>query len=126
MPEEIRPWIQESCYDRHSFQVRWPWYASVAPFSWWIADDVRRGRAGLNFSTRSDYTPRQRALGWRRSLQRIREHKLPPLAYQLLHPVSLDDEHIQKLENYLKERETHGDVRPFGPGITGQKPEYKG
>ena len=105
MPEEIRPWIQESCYDCHSHEVRFPWYASVAPLSWWIADDVRRGRAGLNFSTWSDYTPRQRALVWRRSLQRIREQRMPPFSYRLMHPLSLDDGHIQKLENYLKEQE---------------------
>lgn len=105
MPEGIRPWIQESCYDCHSHQVRLPWYASVAPISWWIADDVRRGRAGLNFSTWSDYTPRQRALGWRRSLQRIREQKMPPFSYQLAHPFSLDEVHIQQLESYLKQRE---------------------
>lgn len=105
MPDDLRPWFQESCYDCHSFQVRLPWYASVAPISWWIADEVRRGRAGLNFSTWSDYTPRQRALGWRRSLQRIREQRMPPFGYRLMHPVSLDDEHIRMLENYLKEHE---------------------
>jgi len=105
MPPELEGWVRENCFDCHSHSVRFPWYASLAPVSWWIADDVRRGRAGLNFSTWSDYTPRQRALGWRRSLQRIREQRMPPLSYRLMHGLSIRDEQIGKLEAYLKEHE---------------------
>jgi len=105
MPGQLRAWIQESCFDCHSHQVRYPWYASLAPLSWWIADDVRRGRAGLNFSTWSDYTPRQRALGWRRSLQRIREQRMPPLSYRLMHGVAISEKQVGELEALLKQHE---------------------
>ena len=39
-----------SCNDCHSNLTVWPWYTNVAPASWLIVSDVRRGRAELNFS----------------------------------------------------------------------------
>lgn len=39
-----------ACYDCHSNQTVWPWYASVGPASWLIQRDVDVGRRKLNFS----------------------------------------------------------------------------
>ncbi len=39
-----------ACYDCHSNQTVWPWYAWVAPVSWLVTNDVMGGRAHLNFS----------------------------------------------------------------------------
>jgi hypothetical protein len=40
-----------ACFDCHSHQTRWPWYASVPLVGWWIEDHVVEGREHLNFST---------------------------------------------------------------------------
>ncbi len=40
-----------ACYDCHSNETRYPWYAHVAPVSWLINDDVNFARDALNFST---------------------------------------------------------------------------
>ncbi len=40
-----------ACFDCHSNQTHWPWYAVVAPVSWLITNDVTGGRFHLNFST---------------------------------------------------------------------------
>jgi hypothetical protein len=42
--------IGRSCRDCHSNQTSWPWYSRISPVSWLIADDVKEGRAKLNFS----------------------------------------------------------------------------
>src|SRR4051812_44101919 len=39
-----------ACFDCHSNETRWPWYANVAPFSWTMQRDVDAGRSTLNFS----------------------------------------------------------------------------
>jgi mono/diheme cytochrome c family protein len=39
-----------ACFDCHSNQTAWPWYANVAPASWLIQHDVDEGREVLNFS----------------------------------------------------------------------------
>ena len=42
--------LKTSCYDCHSNQTPYPWYSHVAPVSWLVANDVKEGRAKLNFS----------------------------------------------------------------------------
>jgi mono/diheme cytochrome c family protein len=39
-----------ACADCHSNQTVWPWYSHVAPVSWLVERDVRRGRRNLNVS----------------------------------------------------------------------------
>jgi hypothetical protein len=41
---------RRACYDCHSNETTWPWYASVAPVSWRVSAHVADGRRHLNFS----------------------------------------------------------------------------
>ena len=87
-PPEIQETLRRSCYDCHSNQTQWPWYAHVAPFSWAVARDIELGRRQLNFSEWGDYYPvtRKRKLQWMgRALQ---QEVMPPLSYRLIHPSS--------------------------------------
>jgi hypothetical protein len=103
MPPDIRLWAEPLCFDCHSHRTYFPWYSRVAPISWWIGDEVKRGRAGLNFSRWPEYTPRQQIMAWRRSLQRIQEQRMPPALYSWRHPVRLSEQDIRRLENYVQE-----------------------
>jgi hypothetical protein len=47
---ELAAVIKRACYDCHSNNTIWPWYSRIAPVSWLVADDVKEGRAHLNFS----------------------------------------------------------------------------
>lgn len=49
-PPEVATLLHEACYDCHSNATRWPWYAHVAPVSWWIVRHMKEGRDDLNFS----------------------------------------------------------------------------
>lgn len=39
-----------ACFDCHSNETHWPWYATIAPGSWIAWYDVTEGRQALNFS----------------------------------------------------------------------------
>jgi mono/diheme cytochrome c family protein len=45
-----RELASRACFDCHSNETRWPWYAHVAPMSWLVQDHVDEGREVLNFS----------------------------------------------------------------------------
>lgn len=80
--------IRRACFDCHSAETRWPWYAQVAPVSWFIVHDVRHGRSNLDFSHWStapdvEPTPTQR-LRW--ICEETRDERMPPAAYRLMHP----------------------------------------
>ena len=59
-PDNIMTLLKESCYDCHSNEVNWPWYSSIAPFSWVISEHVNSGRKWLNFSVWEDYTKEEK------------------------------------------------------------------
>lgn len=43
--------MKAACYDCHSNETRYPWYATIAPVSWLVNHDINEGRDSLNFST---------------------------------------------------------------------------
>jgi hypothetical protein len=47
---ETRATVKTACFDCHSNETTWPWYANVAPASWIVQRDVDAARAKLNFS----------------------------------------------------------------------------
>lgn len=69
-----------ACFDCHSNETKWPWYADVAPFSWVVQRHVNTGRSVLNFSewNRSWMLAEQ-------SASQILRHEMPPRTYRLLH-----------------------------------------
>lgn len=72
---------RRACYDCHSNETKWPWYASVAPVSWRIQAHVTEGREKLNFSTFD--RPQDEA---EESAETVEKGEMPPLDYLLAHP----------------------------------------
>ena len=83
-PPAIAARLRAACYDCHSHETVWPWYARIAPVAWLIASDVSEGREHLNFS---DWpVAADRAV---KKLNRINEvldyREMPPAKYTLIH-----------------------------------------
>jgi len=81
---DTRELARRACFNCHSFETVWPWYARYAPVSWLIARDVQEGREKLNFSdwqggTREGERPEEIE-------KEITEGEMPPFAYRLAHP----------------------------------------
>jgi hypothetical protein len=45
-----RALAKRACFDCHSNESIWPWYAYVAPVKWLVVHDVDEGRQVFNFS----------------------------------------------------------------------------
>lgn len=87
-PAAVGAVLHRGCYDCHSNQTRWPWYARVAPLSWMAAHDVRDGRRHLNFSTWDDYAsdPGTAAEKLRKLRSVALKGSMPPWYYAMIHP----------------------------------------
>lgn len=81
----VKAVLRRACYDCHSNETEWPWYAQVAPFSWLIARDVRKGRAELNFSTWNQYSTQQRVKKLKETWEEVTAGKMPPWLYLPAH-----------------------------------------
>lgn len=79
---ETRSLVMSACFDCHSNETEWPWYANVAPFSWLVQGDLDEGRAVLNFS---EWGPGQEA---DEVVEVVQEGETPPFSYGLTHPGS--------------------------------------
>ncbi|MSV31536.1 MAG: cytochrome C [Bryobacterales bacterium] len=49
-PAAVQNIFHRACFDCHSNETIWPWYASVAPVSWPVRKHVEDGRKHINFS----------------------------------------------------------------------------
>ncbi|MBZ0287549.1 MAG: heme-binding domain-containing protein [Anaerolineae bacterium] len=68
-----------ACFDCHSNETRWPWYAHIAPMSFLVANDVANAREEMNFSTGYNLDAEE-------MVERIENGEMPLLNYLLLHP----------------------------------------
>jgi hypothetical protein len=50
IPADVHRILRRSCYDCHSYETRWPWYARVPGLSQVLRGDVKRAREHLNLS----------------------------------------------------------------------------
>ncbi len=78
---QTRALAERACFDCHSNQTVWPWYAHVAPVSWLIQHDVDDGRAHVTFS---EWDRLQRGLRGVRN--DVMSGKMPPWYYLPMHP----------------------------------------
>lgn len=77
--------VRAACYDCHSNETRWPWYARIAPASWLLTRDVEEGREVMNFSEWS-FSPEEAALVAVAIEEVVRDGEMPPRQYRLVHP----------------------------------------
>lgn len=80
--------LDRSCNDCHSNKTRWPWYASVAPVSWFVIDHVDEGRDHMNFSEWGSYGSGERKALLGQFCDLVTEGWMPLSSYTPLHPGS--------------------------------------
>lgn len=98
---DVHAILDRSCYDCHSNNTRWPWYAYVAPVSWLVAKDVNHGREHVNFSTWNAYDTEEKSHLLDEVYEVIDEGEMPMAIYLPLHPeAKLSDEDKQLLMNW--------------------------
>ena len=83
---EVMAILKNSCFDCHSNQTKYRWYAYVAPVSWLIARDVSKGREELNFSEWSTYNKRKLVRKLGDIKEQIVKDEMPMRIYTLIHP----------------------------------------
>jgi hypothetical protein len=85
VPAQVEALLRRACFDCHSDDTRWPWYAGLPVASHLIARDVREGRAQLNWSLWEAYGRFDRAELLDKACERAVRQEMPPWQYRLLH-----------------------------------------
>lgn len=85
-PPAVRDVLQRVCFDCHSNETVWPWYAWVQPMAWLVSDDVEEGREHLNFSEWGSYSPGRQAHKAEEVWDEVSQGEMPLWFYVPLHP----------------------------------------
>ena len=85
-PAEVKAILKTSCYDCHSHETQWPFYSYVAPVSWFVARDVKKGRKRLNFSEWGTYSENLQEYLKQQIYEDVSDGSMPLSQYVLLHP----------------------------------------
>jgi len=96
-----RALVKRACFNCHSNETVWPWYARVAPASWLVRYDVDEGRGKLNFSEWQNGA--RKAENPDKMSKEVSEGEMPPIQYRLAHPEArLSDAEKRQLLDGMK------------------------
>lgn len=102
-PEEVKNILQKACYDCHSYATVYPWYAEVAPVSWWLADHIEEGREHLNLAAWGSFDLKRKKHKIDEMIEEVEEGEMPLKSYTIMHSdADLSDEEKELLITWLK------------------------
>ncbi|TAH24943.1 MAG: cytochrome C [Cytophagales bacterium] len=104
VPIDVQNSLSKACYDCHSDNTQYPWYAGLQPLAWYLDHHINEGKKELNFSVFSTYPPQKAA----HKLEEIGEvltlNEMPLQSYTMLHPLAdLSNEEKTKLITWATE-----------------------
>jgi hypothetical protein len=85
VPPDIDAILTRSCKDCHSNETVWPWYGQVAPFSWWLVEDVEKGRKDMNLSEWVTFSDRKKARRLKQICEQVETGEMPIPPYLFMH-----------------------------------------
>ncbi|MEO8794438.1 MAG: heme-binding domain-containing protein [Daejeonella sp.] len=84
-PDSLKQLIQTACYDCHSNNTKYPWYANIQPVAWWLSDHVKDGKKHLNFSEFATYTAKKAEKKLEEVGDEVKEGEMPLESYTFIH-----------------------------------------
>jgi hypothetical protein len=103
-PPEIKHLFQVACYDCHSNQTRYPWYAEIQPIGWYLADHVKHGKAELNLSEFGTLSRRDQKGALDEMIDEIETRHMPLKSYTYTHrDAVLTDAQIAQVVAWLED-----------------------
>ena len=97
VPENVQAILQRSCYDCHSNNTRYPWYAAIQPGSWWMASHIDEGKGELNFDDFASYSKRRQLSKLKAMQGAIEDESMPLPSYTLIHRDAILSQKNKKL-----------------------------
>jgi len=102
-PEKTATLIRNACYDCHSNETKYLWYANIQPVGWFLNDHIKEGRKELNFSTFATYDKKRQAKKLKEAAEQLEKNEMPLDSYIILHPeAKLSDADKKEMIDYFK------------------------
>lgn len=103
VPVRVLTVLQRACYDCHSNNTHYPWYAEVQPVRWWLDSHIADGKRHLNFSEFGTYSAKRAGKKLEEVTDEVEQHTMPLRSYTWLHAGSrLTPEEITLLADWAE------------------------
>ena len=84
-PIHIRGILHNACYDCHSNNTVYPWYANMQPMGWLMASHIKNGKGELNLSEFGTYSNRKQGSKLKSMVNQIEDDEMPLTSYKIMH-----------------------------------------
>ena len=102
-PENVKLILKESCFDCHSDVTRYPWYNSITPVNYWMADHVKHGKEEFNVSDWANASLKKKDHKFEELIEEVKEKEMPLPSYTWTHSeAKLTNEQIQAIVSWAK------------------------
>lgn len=85
VPDTVQTILRRSCYDCHSNNTVYPWYAEVQPVGWWLNSHIQNGKRHVNYDEYATYRPIRQFIRFKDLIEQIRTDEMPLPSYLLIH-----------------------------------------
>lgn len=102
VPNHVQTILKTSCYDCHSNNTVYPWYAKVQPVAWWLADHIKDAKKDLNFSEFAGYPIRRQYRKLEEINDLVKKDEMPLNSYLWIHKYAkLEEQQKLTLANWV-------------------------
>lgn len=85
VPEDVAGLLHKACYDCHSDNSNYPWYANIQPVYWWMNHHIEEGKDELNFSAWGSYKLKRKLKKYVEISEQVTEGEMPLESYTWMH-----------------------------------------
>ncbi|MEZ4875845.1 MAG: heme-binding domain-containing protein [Flavobacteriaceae bacterium] len=82
---EVAAILKTHCYDCHSNQTVYPWYAEVAPFSFFLDEHIKDGKKHFNVSDWENYSAKRKDHKLEELFEEVEKGEMPLESYTWIH-----------------------------------------
>ncbi|WP_412985843.1 heme-binding domain-containing protein [Pontimicrobium sp. IMCC45349] len=103
-PEDVKLILKQACFDCHSDHTRYPWYSSITPVNYWMADHVKHGTKHFNVSKWEGASLKKKDHKFDELIEMVEDKSMPLDSYTWTHSdAKLSDAQIQSVLAWAKE-----------------------
>lgn len=103
VPPKVAALLRQACYDCHSNNTHYPWYAAVQPVGWWLAWHVNDGKRHLDFSAFATYPAKRAKSKLGEIADEVDQRSMPLKSYTWMHPAArLTPEEIRLITDWAE------------------------